>query len=95
MRLVGQQIDNSIIRTTIQGVIAMGALELFDRVVGKDKDGQLVKFSVSKTFAKAFVQRHLGWTWRRMTGATNKLPEDWLFRGRRWHSGLRHSVRCI
>jgi hypothetical protein len=63
MRLAGQQIDNSIIRTTIQGVIAVGAPELFDKVVGKDKDGQLVKFSVSKMFAKAFAQRHLGWTW--------------------------------
>jgi hypothetical protein len=60
MRLAGQQIDSSIIRTTIQGVIAMGAPELFDRVVGKDKDGQPTKFSVSKTFAKAFTQRHLG-----------------------------------
>jgi hypothetical protein len=76
MRLAGQQIDNSIIKTTIQGVIAVGAPELFDRVVGKDKDGQPVKFSVSKTFAKAFALRHLGWTWRRMTGATRKLLED-------------------
>jgi hypothetical protein len=76
MRLAGQQIDNSIIRTTIQGVIALGGPELFDRVVGKDKDGQLVKFNVSKTFAKAFAQRHLGWTWRRTTGAARKLPED-------------------
>ncbi len=55
MRLAGQHIDNSIIRTMIQGVITMGAPELFDRVVGKDKDGQPVKFSVSKTFAKAFA----------------------------------------
>jgi hypothetical protein len=55
MRLAGHQIDNSIIRTTIQGVIVVGAPELFDRVVGKDKDGQLVKFSISKTFAKAFA----------------------------------------
>ncbi len=61
MRLASQHIDNSIIRTTIQGVIAMGAPKLFDRVVGKDKDGQPVKFSVSKTFSKAFAQRHLGW----------------------------------
>ncbi len=60
----------------IQGVIVVGAPELFDRVVGKDKDGQPVKFSVSKTFAKAFAQRHLGWTWRRMMGAARKLPED-------------------
>jgi hypothetical protein len=62
-------------------VIAVGALELFDRVVGKDKDGQPVKFSVSKTFTKAFAQRHLGWTWRRMTGAAKKLPEDWVVQG--------------
>jgi len=81
MRLAGQQIDSSIIRTTIQGVITVGAPELFDRVVGKDKDGQLVKFSVSKTFAKAFAQRHFGWTWRRTTGAAMKLPEDWVVQG--------------
>jgi len=62
-------------------VIVVGAPELFDRVVGKDKDGQPVKFSVSKTFAKAFAQRHLGWTWRRMTGATRKLPEYWVVQG--------------
>ncbi len=81
MRLAGQQIDSSIIRTTIQGVIAVGAPELFDRVVGKDKDGQPVKFSVSKMFAKAFAQRHLGWTWRQMTGAARKLLEDWVVQG--------------
>jgi len=97
MCLPGQQIDSSIIRTTIQGVIAVGALELFNRVVGKDKDGQHVKFSVSKMFAKAFAQRHLGWTWRRTTGAARKLLKDWVVqgRGRRWHSGLRRSIRCI
>ncbi len=81
MRLAGQQIDNSIIRTTIQGVIVVGAPKLFDRVVGKDKDGQPVKFSVSKTFTKAFAQRHLGWTWQRMTKAARKLPEDWVVQG--------------
>jgi hypothetical protein len=78
MRLAGQQIDSSIIRTTIQGVIAVGAPELFDRVVGKDKDDQPVKFSASKMFAKAFAQRHLGWTWQRTTGAARKLPKDWV-----------------
>ncbi len=55
MCLAGQQIDISIIKTTIQGVITVGAPELFDRVVGKDKDGQPVKFSISKTFTKAFA----------------------------------------
>ncbi len=55
MRMASQQIDNSIIRTTIQGVIVVGAPELVDRVVGKDKDGQPIKFNVSKTFAKAFA----------------------------------------
>ncbi len=59
----------------------MGAPELFNMVVGKDKDGQPVKFSISKTFAKAFAQRHLGWTWRRMTGVVRKLPEDWIVQG--------------
>jgi len=41
------------------------------------KGGEDVKFSVSKTFGKAFVQKHLGWTWRRVTTAASKLPEDW------------------
>jgi len=81
MRLAGQQIDNSIIRTTIQGVIVVGAPELFDKVVGKDKDSQPVKFSVSKTFTKAFAQRHFGWTWQRTMGAARKLPEDWVVQG--------------
>jgi hypothetical protein len=81
MRLAGQQIDSSIIRTTIQGVIVVGAPELFDRVVGKDKDGQPVKFSVSKMFTKTFAQRHLGWTWRQMTRAARKLPKDWVVQG--------------
>ncbi len=81
MRLAGQQIDSSIIRTTTQGVIAVGAPKLFDKVVGKDKDGQPIKFSISKTFAKAFAQRHLGWTWRRTTRAAKKLPKDWVVHG--------------
>ncbi len=81
MYLVGQQIDSLIIRTTIQGVIAVRALELFDRVVGKDRDHQPVEFSVSKTFAKAFAQRRLGWTWRQTTGAARKLLEDWVVQG--------------
>jgi hypothetical protein len=55
MCLAGQQIDSSIIRTTIQGVIVVGAPKLFDRVVAKDKESQPVKFSVSKMFAKAFA----------------------------------------
>jgi hypothetical protein len=43
-------------------------------VIGKC--GEDVKFSVSMTFGKAFVRKHLGWTWRRVTTATSKLPED-------------------
>jgi hypothetical protein len=92
MRLAGQQIDSLIIRTMIQGVIAVKAPELFDRVVGKDKDGQPVKFSVSKTFAKAFVQRRFGWTWRRTTGAARKLPEDWVVQGE--EMAFRVAVLC-
>ncbi len=81
MRLAGQHIDSLIIKTTIQDVIVVGVPELFNRVVGKDKDGQPVKFSVSKTFAKAFAQRHLGWTWRQTTRAARKLLEDWVVQG--------------
>jgi hypothetical protein len=40
------------------------------------KRGEDVKFSVSKTFGKAFVRKHLGWTWRRVTTAASKLPKD-------------------
>jgi hypothetical protein len=35
-----------------------------------------VKFSVSKTFGKAFVWKHLGWMWRRVTTVASKLPEN-------------------
>jgi hypothetical protein len=45
------------------------------------KRGEDVKFSVSKTFGKAFVRKHLGWTWRRVTIATSKFPEDWEKQG--------------
>ncbi len=62
-------------------MIAVGAPKLFDRVVGKDKDGQPIKFSVSKTFTKAFAQRHLGWTWQRTTGAARKLLKYWVVQG--------------
>jgi hypothetical protein len=45
------------------------------------KRGEDVKFLVSKTFGKAFVQKHLGWTWRRVTTAVSKLPENWEKQG--------------
>jgi len=48
---------------------------MFQRTVtGKHRED--VKFSVSKTFGKAFVRKHLGWTWRQVTTAASKLPED-------------------
>jgi len=53
---------------------------MFQRTV-TGKRGEDVKFSVSKTFGKAFVRKHLGWTWRRVTTAASKLPEDWEKQG--------------
>ncbi len=64
----------------MQGCIQQSAPEMFQRTV-TGKRGEDVKFSVSKTFGKAFVRKHLGWTWRRVTTAASKLPEDWEKQG--------------
>jgi hypothetical protein len=53
---------------------------MFQRTV-TGKRGEDVKFSMSKTFGKAFVRKHLGWTWRRVTIATTKLSENWEKQG--------------
>jgi hypothetical protein len=53
---------------------------MFQRTVtGKRRED--VKFSMSKTFGKAFVRKHLGWTWRQVTTTASKLPEDWEKQG--------------
>ncbi len=64
----------------MQGCIQQSAPEMFQWTM-TGKRGEDVKFSVSKTFGKAFVQKHLGWTWRRVTTAASKLPEDWEKQG--------------
>jgi hypothetical protein len=43
------------------------------------KGGEL--FQVSKRFSRTFLNRYLGWTWRRATMAANKLPENWEQQG--------------
>jgi hypothetical protein len=75
MRDSGQPLDSTIAQIVIQGIISVVALELFER---RTKSGF---FSVSKRFARKFVRRHMGWTWRRSTTATNKLPADWESQG--------------
>ncbi len=76
VRDAGQPLDGGIIQGIMQGCIQQSAPEMFQRTV-TGKRGEDVKFSVSKTFGKAFVRKHLGWTWRRVTTAASKLPEDW------------------
>ncbi len=66
----------------------MGAPELFDRVVGKDKDGQPVKFSVSKTFTKVLLIGTLAGLGDERRGQPGSFLRTRLFRGRRWHFGL-------
>jgi hypothetical protein len=75
VRDAGQPLDDGIIQGIMQGCIQQFAPEMFQRTV-TGKRGEDVKFSVSKTFRKAFVRKHLGWTWRRVTTAASKLPED-------------------
>ncbi len=36
---------------------------------------------MSRRFARKFVRRHMGWTWRRSTTAASKLPADWESQG--------------
>ncbi|GAQ90928.1 hypothetical protein KFL_007030010, partial [Klebsormidium nitens] len=81
LRDAGQQVDSNVIKSVMKGVITADALELFEKVVGRDKNGEPVKFAVRKRFAQKFARKHLGWTWRRSTGAARKLPEDWELQG--------------
>ncbi len=64
----------------MQGCIQQFAPKMFQRTV-TGKRGEDVKFSISKTLGKAFVWKHLGWTWRRVTTTASKLPEDWEKQG--------------
>jgi hypothetical protein len=54
-------LDNTIVQTVIQGIISAVAPELFER---RTKSGF---FNVSRRFARKFVRRHMGSTWRRST----------------------------
>ncbi len=75
MRDARQPLDDGIIQGIMQRCIQQSAPKMFQwTVMGKREED--VKFSVSKTFGKAFVQNHLGWMWRRVTTAASKLPED-------------------
>jgi len=75
VRDAGQPLDGGIIQGIMQGCIQQSAPKMFQRTV-TGKRGEDVKFLVSKTFGKAFVWKHLGWTWKRVTTAASKLPED-------------------
>jgi hypothetical protein len=75
MRNSGQPLDITIAQTVIQGIISAVAPELFER---HTKSGF---FSVSRRFARKFVRKHMGWTWRRSTTIASKLPADWESQG--------------
>jgi hypothetical protein len=73
-------LDGGIIQGIMQGCIQQSAPEMFQWTV-TGKRGEDVKFLVSKTFGKAFIRKHLGWTWKRVTTAASKLPENWEKQG--------------
>jgi hypothetical protein len=71
MRDSGQPLDNTVAQTIIQGIISAIAPELFERHT------KIGFFSVSRRFARKFVRKHMGWTWKRSTTAGSLLPADW------------------
>jgi len=77
MRDVGQPMDVNVAQTVILGIVQALAPELLLKRTGRG--GKL--FQVSKGFSRKFLNRYLGWTWRRATTATSKLPEDWEQQG--------------
>jgi hypothetical protein len=75
MRDSGQPINSTIAQTVITGIVTAVAPELFEK---RTKTGF---FHVSRRFARKFVRKRLGWTWRRSTAAASKLPIDWEAQG--------------
>ncbi len=69
--------DANVAQTVILGIVQALALELLLKRTGRG--GKL--FQVSKRFSRKFLDRYLGWTWRRATTAASKLPEDWEQQG--------------
>jgi hypothetical protein len=41
----------------------------------------LNKLTLSNSFVQRWARQHMGWTWRRSTGAASKLPEGWREEG--------------
>ncbi len=77
MRDVGQPMDANVAQTVILGIVQALAPELL--LKHTRRGGKL--FQVSKRFSRKFLNRYLGWTWRRTTTAASKLPEDWEQQG--------------
>jgi uncharacterized C2H2 Zn-finger protein len=65
--------DANVAQTMILGIVQTLAPKLLLKRTGRQ--GKL--FQVSKRFSRKFLNRYLGWTWRRATRAANKLPKDW------------------
>jgi hypothetical protein len=74
---VGQPMDANVAQTVILGIVQALVPELLLKRTGKG--GKL--FQVSKRFSRKFLNRYLGWTWKKATTAASKLPEDWEQQG--------------
>jgi hypothetical protein len=77
MRDVGQPMDVNVAQTVILGIVQALAPELLLKRIRRG--GKL--FQVSKRFSRKFLNRYVGWMWRRATTAASKLPEDWEQQG--------------
>jgi hypothetical protein len=77
MRDVSQPMDANVAQTVILGIVQTLAPELL--LKRTKREGKL--FQVSKRFSRKFLNRYLGWTWRRATTAASKLPKDWEQQG--------------
>jgi uncharacterized C2H2 Zn-finger protein len=69
MRDVGQPMDANVAQTVIMGIVQALAPELL--LKRTRRGGKL--FQVSKRFSRKFLNRYLGWTWRRATTAARRL----------------------
>ncbi len=77
MRDVGQPMDANVAQTVILGIVQALAPELLLKCTGRG--GKL--FQVSKRFSRKFLNRYLGWTWRRATTVASKLLKNWEQQG--------------
>jgi hypothetical protein len=71
MRDNGQSLNAGIIQPIILGFLKARAPEVLEG-----------RFQVSMEWTRKFINKHLGWSYRRATTACGKLPHDWEMQGR-------------